>query len=364
MAHWADSFAGYSMFVLLVDSPLLADPLGTWRTMSGTLERLALYWRLARPFTLLPPLLGMVSGAVTALGAVARSEGQAFFPWFQSAGWSRYGVGILLGAFVAAALNAGSNAVNQWTDLENDRINKPHRPIPSGRLGIGESLVVAALFYLAAIGTSWFIRPLGSEAGFFVEHQCFLIVLAGALFTLIYSVPAFGRTKRWAWPAQLTISIPRGCLLKVAGWSCVATAVSDVEPWFIGAIFFLFLLGASATKDFADMDGDRAAGCATLPVRYGPRGAARQIAPFFVLPWLLIPLGLVLTKAGGEPVLSGNAAMLLILGGVLVAYGLFTLRLILEDPDELARSENHPSWGHMYRMMMLAQIGLAVAYMI
>ena len=55
----------------------------------------------------------------------------------------------------------------------------------------------------------------------------------------------------------MTIAIPRGVLLKVAGWSTVKT-VMGVEPWFIGAIFGLFVLGASSTKDFADIEGDRA----------------------------------------------------------------------------------------------------------
>ena len=31
-------------------------------------------------------------------------------------------------------------------------------------------------------------------------------------------------------------------------------------------------------------------------------------------------------------------------------------------PEELAATENHPSWTHMYRMMMVAQIGFALAY--
>ena len=74
--------------------------------------------------------------------------------------------------------------------------------------------------------------------------------------TLLYSVPPF-RTKRLGIWANITIAIPRGMLLKVAGWSSVKT-IGGLEPWYIGAIFGLFLLGATTTKDFADMEGDRA----------------------------------------------------------------------------------------------------------
>ena len=84
----------------------------------------------------------------------------------------------------------------------------------------------------------------------------------------------------------MTIAIPRGCLLKVAGWTLVASAFS-AEPWAIGSIFGLFLLGATSTKDFSDAEGDRAGGCVTLPVKYGNRSAVAIISPFFVLPWLL-----------------------------------------------------------------------------
>jgi hypothetical protein len=38
--------------------------------------------------------------------------------------------------------------------------------------------------------------------------------------------------------------------------------------------------------------------------------------------------------------------------------------LILKDPEALAGTENHPSWTHMYLMMLTAQVGFAVAYLI
>ena len=60
--------------------------------------------------------------------------------------------------------------------------------------------------------------------------------------------------------------------------------VIGLEPWFIGAIFGLFLLGASTTKDFADMEGDARGGCRTLPIVYGVRRAAWMISPSFVVP--------------------------------------------------------------------------------
>ncbi|MCI0411125.1 MAG: UbiA family prenyltransferase [Acidobacteria bacterium] len=198
----------------------------------------------------------------------------------------------------------------------------------------------------------------------FGQHECFFIYLGGLLLTLVYSVPQFGRTKRNGFWANVTIAVPRGCLLKVAGWSMVAS-VLHLEPWYIGTIFLLFLLGASTTKDFSDMEGDRAHGCLTLPIRYGVKKAAWVITPFFIFPWLLMPLGVFLPDPlhPGQRLLTGNPVTLTLVGLILTLWGAFTSYLVIRRPEELATTENHPSWTHMYLMMMSAQVGFAVAYL-
>ena len=190
-------------------------------------------------------------------------------------------------------------------------------------------------------------------------HECFFIYFIAFISTFVYSVPALGRTKAHPLGANLTIAIPRGLLLKVAGWTMVARA-TFAEPWFIGSIFMLFLLGAASTKDFSDIEGDRAGGCRTLPIVFGVRRAAWMIAPFFIFPWLLMPIG------AATGVLTGNHFALSILGVILALWGTYTVWLIVRNPDELTstETENHPSWRHMYLMMMAAQIGFAVAYLI
>ena len=130
------------------------------------------------------------------------------------------------------------------------------------------------------------------------------------------------------------------------------------EPWYIGAIFGLFLLGATTTKDFADMEGDRQGGCRTLPIQYGVRRAAWMISPSFVIPFLMIPVGAWLH------VLTGNFWLLQALGVLMTIYGVYVCYLMLRRPEELAVEANHVSWAHMYRMMFVAQIGFALAYLL
>jgi hypothetical protein len=43
-------------------------------------------------------------------------------------------------------------------------------------------------------------------------------------------------------------------------------------------------------------------------------------------------------------------------------YGVYVCYLMLRKPEELAVDANHVSWAHMYRMMFVAQIGFALAY--
>jgi 4-hydroxybenzoate polyprenyltransferase len=293
---------------------------------------------LGRPFTLVAPALGFMSGALTAIGAAPRE------PW---------ATGLLtaplIGAAMAALLNAGNNALNQIYDLDIDRVNKPKRPLPSGRLTIPQVWWFTNITYAVALLLAWLVAPGG-------RHECFWLVAIAVVCTYLYSVPPF-RTKRLGIWANVTIAIPRGVLLKVAGWSSVKTIVG-VEPWYIGCIFGLFLLGATTTKDFADMEGDRRGGCRTLPIQYGVRRAAWMISPSFVIPFVMINVGAAMH------VLTGNFWLLQILGAVMTAYGLYVLYLMLRRPEDLAVEENHVSWAHMYRMMFVAQLGFALAYLL
>jgi 4-hydroxybenzoate polyprenyltransferase len=304
-------------------------------TRTGTLGALI---DLTRPFTLVAPALGFVSGAATAIGAFPRE------PW--SAGLV---VAPLAGSAMAAVLNAGNNALNQIYDVEIDRVNKPRRPLPGGRLTTRQAWSVTVIAYVLALILAWFVEPGG-------RHECFWLVVVAVTCTVLYSVPP-ARTKRLGIWANVTIAIPRGVLLKVAGWSSVKT-IAGVEPWYIGAIFGLFLLGATTTKDFADMEGDRRGGCRTLPIQHGVSRAARLISPSFVVPFAMIPVGAWLH------VLTGNFWLLQALGATMTLYGVYVCHLMLRRPEELAVLENHVSWTHMYRMMFVAQLGFAVAYLL
>lgn len=287
-----------------------------------------------RPFTLVMPVVGFLSAGIVAMGA--RPALGFNFDFI---------LPLVFGSLSLSFLNAAANTLNQIYDLEIDRINKPERPLPSGRLTIKEGWIITLLLYSISLA-------LANQIG----AQGFALIVLIAIITFIYSGLPF-RTKRFGFFANFTIAVPRGCLLKVAGWSAVRSAYM-IEPWFMGFIFFLYLLGAQSTKDFSDVEGDRAFGCVTLPIKYGMRQASRIIVPFIIFPWLLMPAGSFLG------VLTGDRLILSIGGLLLSIWGIYVSHLLLRNPEELALERNHPSWKQMYLMLMGAQVTFALAYMI
>jgi hypothetical protein len=86
----------------------------------------------------------------------------------------------------------------------------------------------------------------------------------------------------------------------------------------------------------------------------GVKRAAWFIAPFFIVPFLLIPIAVWL-----KFLIPATLPLVL-----LAVYGAFTAWLILRKPESLALEGNHPSWKHMYLLMMITQIGFGLAYLL
>lgn len=305
----------------------------------GRRSPIGAYASLARPFTLVMPALGMLTGGVIALGAGALPTAEPN-PLVGSV-WAR----IIIGSLMAAVLNAASNTLNQVYDLEIDRINKPARVLPRGVLTPAQAMRFAVVLYAIAIGLS-----------LLVGRTCAVIVLFTAFVTWAYSAPPF-RLKRFLFVANLTVAVPRGMLLKVAGWSAVGS-IFNGELWYIATVFGLFVFGAVSTKDFADVEGDRRWGCVTLPIRYGSRKAALLIAPFLFMPSILIAFGVDLG------LLSGDARVLGGLAVVITVWAAYVVRLMLANQDKLLAEDNQASWTHMYLMSFALQIGFALAYVV
>lgn len=169
------------------------------------------------------------------------------FPFFYS--------GLL---FLAVFVIAGAgNTINDYFDVRIDSINRPERPIPSGRVKLKE-----ALYF------SYILFALGTLLAFLINPICGFIALFNSLLLIFYaktlkSTPLLG---------NLSIGYLTGSSF------LFGASVFGFEG--LKALFVLFLLAALAitareiVKDIEDMEGDKMEGADTLPLRIGAKKAS------------------------------------------------------------------------------------------
>ena len=167
-------------------------------------------------------------------------------------------------AFLSLSLLVGAfNIFNGISDRKIDQINKPKRPIPSGRITIKEAFILSVILY--------FISLLVASQ---LTTEFFLIVLASTIISIFYSLPRIKLKKRFIL-SNFSGAIFYGLLCPLAGWSLTPT-----NPIPINILGFLFILtfSLSITKDFEDVRGDKAFYVENFPIKLGIRNSIMLIA--------------------------------------------------------------------------------------
>lgn len=164
--------------------------------------------------------------------------------------WPRILLACMTGAFITVA----ANAINDVYDLEIDRINRPHRPLPKGVITPKEAFVFSIIFYL-----------LGVLSSALINKWTLIIALIFSALLFIYSATF----KRLPLIGNFTVSLATAFAFIYGG-----VAVEHVENAIFPAIFaFLMHFGREIIKDMEDIEGDRRNAAQTLPIRYGMRAA-------------------------------------------------------------------------------------------
>lgn len=173
----------------------------------------------------------------------------------------------------AMLLGAAGNAANDLFDREADRINRPDRPLVSGRLPLTAAFLIAGASGGAGLWLAWWVgRPL------------FLVALAALLVMLLYS-PFI---KPLGLPGNLAVAITAS-LPPVYGALAAGNARAGYVPFAMGAVLHF---AREIVKDLEDIPGDLALGRRTLPVRLGrdtafvlAAGALVLFVPASLAPW-------------------------------------------------------------------------------
>ena len=140
-----------------------------------------------------------------------------------------------------------ANAHNDIVDFDIDKINRPGRPLPSGKISLKAAYAVMFACLFLAIGLGFeFAWLFAGVAGLCFVYNRFLkgLPLVGNfMVALLTTTP---------------IAIP---ILKVG----------LPQPELLNLMFFAFTLtfAREITKDIEDMEGDRAMGLRTIPVLLG-----------------------------------------------------------------------------------------------
>ncbi|MFC4494290.1 UbiA family prenyltransferase [Streptomyces ovatisporus] len=200
-----------------------------------------------RPYTLAYPGLVGLGGAALNGGSVPGGA---------------HGAAPVLVAWAAPTLGwLSGHYLGDWFDRRLDAVSKPQRPLPSGRLSPRTALTCGVVCALASTG-----------AAAAVNWRAVLLVGIAMLGIVAYSKVFKGR--------GLTGNAVRGSLTATTvlfGAMTVETLPSrHVLPF---AVAFWFQDTASnLVGTLRDVDGDRAGGCRTVPVRHGVRVAVRAAA--------------------------------------------------------------------------------------
>ncbi|MFW9992176.1 MAG: UbiA family prenyltransferase [Candidatus Odinarchaeota archaeon] len=185
---------------------------------------------------------------------------------------------ILIGVFVPFLMVAGSNAINDYVDLEGDIANQRHdRPLVTGELSKSTALVIAIIGLV--------IGPLISIV--FNKLEVLIAVVIISFLSLSYSL----WFKKTGFIGNCVVAL---ILTSPFVLGAVVISVRKIETIAtIAAIMIISFTGGLAreiAKGIMDVDGDRKEGVKTVAVVHGPRAAALLSVVLQLVTALLFPL--------------------------------------------------------------------------
>jgi geranylgeranylglycerol-phosphate geranylgeranyltransferase len=176
-------------------------------------------------------------------------------------------------------ITAGANVINDWCDLDIDRINRPQRMLPSGRLSSSTALRFTIFLFACGIFFSIFIN----ETATAIAVVCSMVLIVYSLWlkrqplsgNLAVSVITAAAFLYGAYAAQIGSLPVRGgpdVFIDLHTWH------RDWRAGIFPAVFAFFLhFGREVIKDIEDQMGDKAVQARTLPLAHG-LGVAQSAA--------------------------------------------------------------------------------------
>ncbi len=218
----------------------------------------------------------------------------------------------ILGFICGFFLSGSAIVLNDYFDMEVDRVNTPHRPLASGVVSPREAIVLAFLAAIIGLSASY---GLGVPA----LLVCILFWVIGCLYNWKF--------KEAGLLGNLMVSSSVGITFILGG-------MAAGEPWnrivwcFAWMAFFLDL-GEEIAGDAMDIEGDKKRGSRSIAITRGRNVALALSASFF---GLVILVSLIPVMFGW---LGTSYLLLILLTDILIV--LYTRRLLMSRTSEEGR---------------------------
>ena len=173
---------------------------------------------------------------------------------------------MILGFLSVFFISATSLILNDYFDLDSDKINAPDRPLTSGLVTKREVVVLSVVVTLLGFAAASLLSPLA----------LLVVVLVWAV-GFLYN----WRFKKAGLIGNLMVAFSVGMTFIFGG--IAAGKPFETIAWFFAVWVMLIDLGEEIAADAMDLEGDRPAGSRSLAMIYGREKALKISAGIFIL---------------------------------------------------------------------------------
>lgn len=186
---------------------------------------------------------------------------------------------IILAMLAVFFETAAGNVINDYFDYNIDLINKPERPIPSGRISLKNGRNYGYLLFLA-----------GTICGFLISYLTnnwipFAIVLIADVILYLYAY----KLKATPLIGNLAVGFMTGFGFVFGGFSLNNPSIITTSLY-LGFFAFVMTTAREIIKDIEDLEGDKSEGARTLPILIGTKIPAIIATILIIVDCALCPI--------------------------------------------------------------------------
>ncbi|RJP61591.1 MAG: prenyltransferase [Ignavibacteriales bacterium] len=174
-------------------------------------------------------------------------------------------------------ISASILVLNDYFDIETDKVNAPHRPIPSGLVAPVDALMFSIILMFA---------------GLFLSYMISIATLICSVVLIIIGFLYNRKLKKSGWPGNVMVSFSVGMTFIYGGISVGLPYNKEVIVFAL--IAALIDLGEEIAADAMDMDGDKLINSNSLAIKYGKQAALKTSSYIFILVILLTSVPFIL----------------------------------------------------------------------